>query len=56
MMKKGVVKLIHEENGAALAEYALLLGLIALTMVTVLNQLSSRLSVIISKATGSLPS
>lgn len=55
-MQKGITNLILKEDAAALAEYALLLGLIALTMVTVLNQLSSRLSAIISKAAGSLPS
>lgn len=55
-MQKDINNLIHEEDGTALAEYALLLGLILLTMVTVLNQLSSRLCTIISKATGSLPS
>lgn len=55
-MQKEIINLIFNEDATAMAEYALLLGLITLTMVTVLNQLSSRLSIIISKATGSLPS
>lgn len=55
-MKKRMIHLIFAEEATAMAEYALLLGLIALTMVTVLNQLSSRISMVISRATGNLPS
>lgn len=51
-----ITNLINSDDASSMAEYALLLGLIVLTMVTVLNELSSRLSVVISKATLSLPS
>ena len=46
---------IKNENGAALSEYAILLGFIVVAIVTVVTSLGTRISGAISKATTAIP-
>lgn len=49
-------KKLREEEGATMAEYALLLGLIIVLTIVTIEALSTRISTVISKATTSLAS
>ncbi len=51
----GLVNFIKDEEGTSMAEYALLLGLITVAIVTVVTALGTRLSGAISKATTAIP-
>lgn len=46
---------INEENAAAMAEYALILALVTLTVATVVTTLGARICQAISNATGVIP-
>lgn len=52
---KAFCNFIEREDGAALSEYAILLGLIVVGVVTVITSLGTRLSAVISKATTAIP-
>ena len=51
-----IVRFLTDEEGATMAEYALMLGLITVAIVTVVTALGTRISTVVSKATTSLPS
>ncbi len=51
-----MIRFIQEEEGTSMAEYALLLGLITVAIVTVVTALGTRISGAISKATTAIPS
>ena len=51
-----LTRLIKEEEGATMAEYALMLGLITVAIVTVVTALGTRISTVISNTTTALPS
>ena len=51
-----LMQLIKDEDGANMAEYATVLGLIVVAVVTVVTTLGTRIATVISKATTSLPS
>ena len=52
---KTLVKLIRDEEGASMAEYALLLGLITVAVATVITAFGTRISGAITSATNALP-
>ncbi|WP_309673290.1 Flp family type IVb pilin [Gemmatimonas sp.] len=49
-------RFLREEEGASLAEYALLLGVIAVALITVVTQFKDSISNIFSKTTNTLNS
>ena len=51
-----VKSFLMDEEGANMAEYALLLGLITVAIVTVVTALGTRIQTVVSKATTVLPS
>ena len=51
-----LILLIKDEDGANMAEYATVLGLIVVAVVTVVTTLGTRISTVISNATTALPS
>jgi Flp pilus assembly pilin Flp len=51
-----MVNFIKDEEGTSMAEYALLLGLITVAIVTVVTALGTRISGAISKAVTAIPS
>ena len=51
-----IIGFLVDEEGATMAEYATMLGLITVVLVTVITALGTRISTVISKATTSLPS
>ncbi len=53
---KDIMNLLLNEEGTSMAEYALLLGLITVAIVTVVTALGTRISGAISKATTAIPS
>lgn len=50
-----LANLLREEEGTSMAEYALLLGLITVAIVTVVTALGTRISGAVSKATTAIP-
>ena len=53
---RALIEFLVNEEGATMAEYALMLGLITVAIVTVVTELGTRISTVVSKATTSLPS
>ena len=53
---ESVKSFLMDEEGANMAEYALLLGLITVAIVTVVTALGTRIQTVVSKATTVLPS
>jgi len=51
-----MINFIKDEEGTSMAEYALLLGLITVAIVTVVTALGTRISGAISNATTAIPS
>lgn len=49
-------RFLREEEGASLAEYALLLGVITVALITVISQFKNSISNIFSKTTNTLDS
>ncbi len=49
-----LVQFIKDEEGASMAEYALLLGLITVAIATVITAFGSKLSTVVTNATGVL--
>ncbi len=47
---------VMDEEGANMAEYALLLGLVTVAIVTVITALGTKIQTVVSKATTVLPS
>ena len=52
---KNLVHFLRDEEGASMAEYALLVGLIAVTLVTVLTTFGSKIAGTFNAAGGQLP-
>lgn len=52
---KTLLQFLRDEEGASMAEYALLLGLITVAIATVVTAFGSKISGVISKATTALP-
>ena len=50
-----LVKLIRDEEGASMAEYALLLGLITVAIATVVTAFGTRIAAVVTSATNALP-
>ncbi len=55
-MNNKIISFLDEEEGTSMAEYALLLGLITVTIVVVLSSLGTRLSGAFNNATTAIPS
>ena len=53
-MFKSIFNLIRDEEGATIAEYALLLGLILVAVVTVVTQFGTNISSSVSKGSAQL--
>ena len=51
---KFLVNFVREEEGASMAEYALLLGLITVAVATVITTFGTKISTVITNATGVL--
>ena len=51
---KSLINFIREEEGASMAEYALLLGLITVAIATVITAFGTKISTVITNATGVL--
>ena len=51
-----LINLIRDEEGANMAEYAILLGLIAVAVVTIVTALGTAINTTFSKALVALPS
>lgn len=51
-----LTNLFSDEEATAMAEYALILGLILVTAAAIVGALGSRISAAISKATAAIPS
>ena len=51
---KSLVNFIREEEGASMAEYALLLGLITVAIATVITAFGAKIGTVITNATGVL--
>jgi pilus assembly protein Flp/PilA len=54
MIKNTLVRFVREEEGASLAEYALLLGVITVALITVITLFRNSISNIFSKTTSTL--
>ncbi|MFD1780935.1 Flp family type IVb pilin [Fredinandcohnia salidurans] len=54
MMKNLVGRLVKEEEGQALTEYGLLIGLIAIAVIAAVTALGTKLDGIFTKITGKL--
>ena len=54
-LMKTLLKLIRDEEGASMAEYALLLGLITVAIATVVTTFGTRISGVVTNATNALP-
>ena len=52
---KTLVRFLRDEEGASMAEYALLLGLITVAIATVVTAFGTKISGTITKATSALP-
>ena len=50
-----IIEFLADEEGATMAEYATMLGLITVVLVSVITALGTRISTVISNATTSLP-
>jgi pilus assembly protein Flp/PilA len=55
-MKKFVIRLIHEEQGQDLVEYALIVAAVGLALITTVNQLSTAIVSLYSSITQGLTS
>ena len=53
---KTLVRFLKDEEGASMAEYALLIGLITVAMITVLQTFQGKLSATFNAAGNKLPS
>ena len=51
---KMIIDLIRSEEGASMAEYALLLGLITVAIATVITAFGAKIGTVITNATGVL--
>lgn len=56
MITNTALRFLREEEGASLAEYALLLGVIAVALITVITQFKDSISNIFNKTTNTLNS
>lgn len=56
MLTNTARRFLREEEGASLAEYALLLGVIAVALITVITQFKDSISNIFNKTTNTLNS
>jgi pilus assembly protein Flp/PilA len=54
MIKNSLRRFLREEEGASLAEYALLLGVITVALITVITLFRNAISNIFSKTTSTL--
>ena len=52
---KTLVHLFKDEEGASMAEYALLLGLITVAIATVITAFGTKISGVVTSATNALP-
>ena len=52
---KSLVHFLKDEEGASMAEYALLLGLITVAIATVVTAFGTRISGVVTNATNALP-
>lgn len=53
-LKNAVVRLVRDEEGASMAEYALLLGVITVALITVISLFRNEISTIFQTTTNSL--
>ena len=51
---KNLIQFLKDEEGASMAEYALLLGLITVAIATVITAFGTKISGVITRATGAL--
>ena len=50
-----IMRFLKDEEGASMAEYALLLGLITVAIATVVTAFGTRISGVVTNATNALP-
>ena len=55
MLKNALIALVHEEEGQALTEYGLILGLIAVVCVGMLGLMGDRINGLLDTITKALP-
>ena len=52
---KMLIQLLRDEEGASMAEYALLLGLITVAIATLVQAFGTRIGTVVTNATNALP-